>query len=395
LDALRGFALFGILMVNGPLYGLTLYHDQVPTPSSWTSVDNLAHFVIGWLFESKFFVLFSFLFGYGTAMQMRSEGLTASRPRLTRRMLALIVLGVLNGTFLFSGDILTVYGVLGLGFLYLLAPWLGDRPRRAGALAVGLLALQALIDLATALPWVHALLAFENPQALIETAREAYRSENLWNVAQHRHGDYRLSLLWELTFMAPLIVACIVAGWAAASTRFLESEPFDLWARLFGRSPQRRLRAGLLVLTGLVGAFGYAWTSRRGQTFAELGNDPLAGPLYASHVVASLALATGYVGMLAALERTTAGRVLYRLLAPLGRMSLSAYLAESLLASLVFCGYGLGLYDRLGAGTVMLIGFGIYAAVLTFAHIWFRYARIGPVEWLLRSVTYLRLQALW
>lgn len=391
LDALRGFALFGIIMVNGPLYGLTLFQDQLPTPATWTTADHVARFVVGWLFESKFFVLFSFLFGYGTAMQMRGADAATTRARLTRRMFGLLGLGALNGAFLFCGDILTAYGALGLVFLYAAVPGLARRanPTRAALTLVAvLLVVQMLIDAASATPEVGALLVIENAAELAAEARAAYLSDNVWTVAAQRFGDYTLSIAWELACMAPVVLACIAAGWAAAQNRALEGERFDLWGAL---KPAARVA---LPVVGLAGSFAYAWMHRRGQLVDELAGDPVGGLSYALHVTASLALATSYVGALAALEQTRAGQALYRVLAPLGRMSLSAYLGESLFASLVFAGYGLGLYDQTGALTIALIGCGIYATIAVLAHLWFRAFRIGPVEWLLRSVTYWRVEPL-
>jgi hypothetical protein len=110
LDALRGFALWGICVVNLPLIARS-FDSYRQIPESGTARAGL--FLNSLLFEAKFFTLFSFLFGIGIAVLQRREGTTF----LVRRFFGLILLGFTHAILLFPGDILLSYGILGLVFL--------------------------------------------------------------------------------------------------------------------------------------------------------------------------------------------------------------------------------------------------------------------------------------
>ena len=85
---------------------------------------------------------------------------------------------------------------------------------------------------------------------------------------------------------------------------------------------------------------------------------------------------------------------LTRPVAALGRMALSNYLGQSLIASLLFNGSGLGWDGQVTPGEALLIGLVIYGAQLVLSTLWLRAFRFGPLEWLWRSWTYGRWQPL-
>src|SRR5205085_7160628 len=87
--------------------------------------------------------------------------------------------------------------------------------------------------------------------------------------------------------------------------------------------------------------------------------------------------------------RVTSVTVLF---ASLGQMALTNYLTESLVLSIIFYGYGFGLFGRLGSAQGALIGIALYTSQLFFSRLWLRHYRFGPVEWLWRSLTYGRCQ---
>ena len=116
IDVLRGFAVFGILVANMASYG-----GQAPGPGAWYQASDRAIYILTRFFvEAKFYSLFSFLFGWGMAIQLiraQSRG-TDFLPRYLRRLLVLLLFGVIHGTLIWVGDILTLYAIL--GFLLLL-----------------------------------------------------------------------------------------------------------------------------------------------------------------------------------------------------------------------------------------------------------------------------------
>jgi len=122
IDALRGFALLGILIVNITFAasGFPIHVAQDPAYQSW--LDHAVHWVSATFVDMKFYLLFSFLFGYSFQLQMEAAQRAGAsfRPRMLRRLGGLFVIGALHAIFLITGDILSVYALIGLA---LLAMW--------------------------------------------------------------------------------------------------------------------------------------------------------------------------------------------------------------------------------------------------------------------------------
>jgi len=110
VDALRGFALLGILAVNIWSFADPYYASSVSNPGYASSLDHLVRWLVSVFFETKFYLLFSFLFGYSFTLQMTSAERSGERfvPRMLRRQLALLVIGLIHGALLFYGEILSL-----------------------------------------------------------------------------------------------------------------------------------------------------------------------------------------------------------------------------------------------------------------------------------------------
>ncbi len=120
LDVLRGFALFGILMVN-----MKWFHTPVASLISphelWSSApDKAVDFVVKFLFEGKFYLLFSMLFGYGFYLFSQKSSLNTQQVKkiYAMRLLGLLIIGAIHVVFFWPGDILVFYALL--GFLLML-----------------------------------------------------------------------------------------------------------------------------------------------------------------------------------------------------------------------------------------------------------------------------------
>ena len=132
-------------------------------------------------------------------------------------------------------------------------------------------------------------------------------------------------------------------------------------------------------------------------TFANLGKKSadeiafeVATPLPSGlvHAASSAPLALGFAaGLLLALRSSAATRAAAPFAAT-GQMALTNYLAQSVVLSLLFYGYGLGFYGRLGSAAAAGIGLSLYACQVGFSRAWLRRYRFGPVEWVWRSLTY-------
>ncbi|MEV8395557.1 MULTISPECIES: DUF418 domain-containing protein [unclassified Streptomyces] len=379
VDALRGFALFGILMVNIPFFasGYTLL--DVPDPARLAWHDDVAENVVRFVFESKFYLLFAFLFGYSFTLQLNSaaaRGLTF-RPRFLRRLGGLFLIGVANAVLLFYGDILVTYAVLGL-LLFLVR---GISPRRAlwvagiitGTIALLFLTVAVLvmvIDGASATPT-----AAEQARMLADgrAGTEAMRG-GFGSVIGERISSLGTSFPLILFFQGPLAFSAFLVGLAAGKRRVL-ADPAAQEGKL-------RLIQLIGFPVGLAGSLFY--------TFG--GHDNLFAN--AAHLVSAPFLTAAYVATLLRVFRTARGARLAEVLARPGRMALTNYLSQSLLCVLIFTGIGLGLIGRVPYAAVLVIAVAIYSVQVVWSAWWMRRFRMGPVEWLLRAATHLERPAM-
>lgn len=376
VDALRGFALFGILFVNIAYFSTAFGLDTgLENPQSTSWLDNATIWLSGTLFETKFYLLFSLLFGYSFVLQMQSaerQG-TNFKRRMMRRLIGLFVLGSLHAVFLWQGDILTVYAVLG-AVLYLF--------RNARARSAMIAAISILVFLGSC--WiVGAALLSGDPSGLeIDLAEErvdalekteAMRG-SFGEVLGHRLGELGGFVALLFFIQGPVAFAMFLMGLAAAKTRVFEN--VDRYRSAF----KKLLAFGLPI--GLLGGVALAWTVVESSIespwiIAGFGITTITGPLLMGAYVAIFAL--GYASPI--------GRKVIAALAPMGRMALSNYLLQSVLMGLVFYGYGFGQFGKLSPFEVLLVAIAIYALLLVFSRLWLRRHQYGPLEWLLRAFT--------
>jgi len=372
IDAVRGFALAGILVVNSMAFASTWYGTGLSSPDAST-LDMLIEGVVSALFELKFYLLFSFLFGYSVTLQMQSAERAGSSflLRMIRRQAGLFAIGALHAVFLFHGDILTTYAVLGLILLALRR----RSDRFLIVLAVALIAATALFWAGLAV-WQAGLPSLDQTdmaREMILAAAEKWRGTSTDIIAAHVRslGDF-LPLL--LLLQAPTALAMFLLGYVAG-----RREVFAHLETVRRNWSGRVMQLGLLV--GLPGAVAYAAAATLvpGTYFETAG-------LAVSVVTAPLLSAAMVVGFLHLVPRPAAAG-LYELLAAAGRMALTNYLMQSLLLALAFQGYGLGLVNRLSLTQVLLVNVVILGLQLVLSNLWLSHFRYGPLEWLLRSIT--------
>ncbi len=364
VDALRGFALLGILAVNMALFssGFAFTGIADPTFDSW--LDDAVEWTIFFLFTMKFYLLFSFLFGYSFTLQMDSAERRGSpfKPAFLRRLAALFVLGIAHAVLLFPGDILATYAVLGL----ILLAVRNIRPRTAMAIA-GLLTVATTV--AMVLVGLSGAIATDPASALIEGARS---TEALRGSAGQVLSEHLKTLPWSLGTLAvqgPLALASFLIGLALGKHRAL-ADP--------GAHGQvLRLLQWVGLPIGLSGALIFASFGGTHDTLATAVGYATAPLLTAAYVATALRV-----------FQSPRLRIPTGFLAAGGRMALTNYLTQSLVCALIFTGLGAGLIGKLRPGTVLLLTLGVFVAQLVVSRLWLRLFRYGPVEWLLRAVTY-------
>lgn len=367
LDQVRGFALLGIVLVNVPFLGIT--NAGLTAAVATTPLDAGVAFLIVTLAQGKFYLLFAFLFGYSAALLLRDDS-RARRSAYLRRMLGLVILGALHAVFFFIGDILMSYAVLGLVLLLLVR-----RSPRALLItaAVSLVAAASILALivldAVEQGFVDAGIVVD-PVAFDRILAEG----SFLEAAGGRLSVLPEALLFQIAVNWFPAFAMFALGLAATRTT-LFTEPArhtTLWRRMII----------VAVLVGLPLAALSGWLQV--ISVDPTGVDQVLG--VALGFVAAPALSIGYVAAFALLTRTRWAQGF----APAGKASLSIYLAESVVLSAIFSGWGLGLFGAVSVAGAAAIAVVTWLMLDGAAALWLRRFRYGPMEYVLRWLTTLR-----
>jgi len=379
LDALRGFALFGIFLANIRFFSgwefLGEEQRDALAPGGYQLIEFL-HLV---LIDGKFYTLFAFLFGLGFALQLqRLEGRGAAATRIyLRRTTILLAFGLIHLFAFWLGDILTPYALLGF-VLLAIRKW----SDRSLLIASGIALIVPVIGYA--IFWTFGIdnslglynIAFsivppgaENPMVDLRLTDWGDRLQSSLGL-----GVLRLGYLFD-TWRWPKLFAIMLLGlWAGR--RLINGE-------LFGNT---RLLWGVLLV-------GLASGAVAGPILASLGGIGFNRPYsltgffaVVAYTFAVIPLGLAYAAAFALAWRG-ASRVL-RILAAPGRMALTNYLAQTLVGLTVFYGVGFGQAGDWSIQALLAFAFAVYVAQGTLSHFWLRHFNYGPAEWLWRSLTY-------
>ena len=389
IDILRGFALLGILIMNIQGFAMPTAAYLNPTVYGDLSGANRWVWILSHVFaDQKFMTIFSLLFGAGIVLM--SEKLDARGQRAWglhyRRTLWLLLFGLAHAFLLSSGDILVAYAVCGL-WVY----WL-RRLRPGWQMALGLLVVSvpALLLLGTGLSTqfippgtVQELRAdWKPPVATIETEVAAYRG----NWLDQMEARVPASIEFQT------VVLLLWTNWRAGGLMLIGMALFR-WGVLTGGRPRRfyvgmaiwGFAIGLPVVTGgVIQNFAHNWT----MVYSRFGLGAQA------NYWGSLFVSAGYIGLLMLFARSGALPWLQKALAAVGRTALSNYLLQTILATAIFYGHGLGLFGSVERVEQIGIVAAIWVVQLAVSPLWLHYYRFGPFEWLWRSLSYWRLQTM-
>jgi uncharacterized protein len=378
-DAIRGIALFGVLLVN--MYNFGAYSPE------WTgTIDRAFNVMMHGLFETKSLRLFSLLFGFGFALQLARvmSTTTGSMWIYVRRMVVLFIIGMAHA-LLFDGDILMEYSILGL---ILVAFRNVPRPALL-VLAVALLAVFPVVNLFYTPSNYELAMQVEDalpPEVLrmghpyLGSAAEVFRENaavippRVWSnlhdpesglaiFAMFLLGLYvgRAKNIADITARLPMVRKVFAIGIGIGSVSAL----IEWW---------------------LTNAFGYSVYAEgtASETVTFLGDMLFA--------YGSTALALGYgAGIVLLLQKPTWETVL-RPFENMGRMALTIYLSGTLMFTTLFYGYGFGQLFLLGPAATTAYATLFFTTLLLFCNWWLSRFRFGPAEWLWRSLTYWKIQ---
>lgn len=386
LDVLRGFAVLGILLINvqsfsmiGAAYLNPTANDKLDGAGFWVWA---ASFLLA---DQKFMTIFSILFGAGLVLMAGRTEARAGRPGWLnlRRQLVLLAFGMAHAYLVWYGDILVAYALCGL-----VAFWFRKLSPRA-LLLIGLLvfAVPSALNLMAqgSLPYwgpedvAEQMVTWQPSVETIAEETAAYRGSWSQQMEQRVEEAYFFQTFLFLWWAGWRAGGLMLVGMALFRIGFLSAE-MPSWA--YRRVAIVALPVGLAVVAAGIwrnvqAGFAFEYSMFFGTEFNYWG---------------SLLVSLGYIAvmMLAVQGGWMVG--LQQRLGAVGRMALTNYLTQSLLATFVFYGHGLGLFEavpRLGQLGVVVA---IWALQLAWSPWWLARFRFGPFEWLWRSLTYMKAQ---
>lgn len=385
LDVVRGFALLGILIMNMPGFANSFFVEADGSHLWSAPIDRAAELAREMLFSGKFNSMFSLLFGIGFTIQFaRMQDLAPARATglYLRRLLVLLGLGLLHATVFWTGDILHVYAVLGLLLLLVL--------RRASDRVIIVLtillvfypAISGIARLLLMTPEVTARLVAE-AQAFEASNNRAYGSGTFLAAAHEHFREF---------------VYFYDNGWSFWSTAgfYAQMATTMLMGVLLGRHhiPQRiaELMPVIKRLQWWALGIGLVCATTFGTIF-EFERVPGPSPLKVlgsvTYVLARLALMCFYVLTITRLAQQPIWQHRFAPIAAAGRIPLTNYLAQTLICTTLFYGWGFGLWGKVGPAAQLALAVSIFFLVQApLSVLWLRRFEYGPLEYAWRVLTY-------
>lgn len=382
LDMLRGLALLGIALANFPEFSLYSFlpaetADAMPT----SGIDRVVHYLQYIFIDGKFYTIFSLLFGIGfsiviaNAMKRGANGFRI----FYRRMSVLLLIGFLHLMFLWSGDILMLYALLGM-----LLPLFRNVSNRALlGWAFALLSIPVAMDFIVELSGVYPSASVMELQQFY-CAKYGITDENFayWlRDAEHYGETFEFLIQGALVRVQEFIdgnryfkvMGLFLLGFYVGRNR--------LYTDLAGFTPQlkRITRYGFIISLPL--SFIYAWSAMNGRPWG-LGTHAVL------YFVSVFPLGFAYVAGICLCYLRRPQWWGFRFFATPGRMALTNYIGQSVFGMLLFYGIGFGFGADMGLVYVNLIAAGVWIIQALFSSVWLNYCQFGPLEWVWRMLTY-------
>lgn len=389
LDALRGFALLGILIMNMPSFNMPIYRSVAP--DQWTMWwDRAAQVVTDVLFAGKFNGMFSMLLAVGFTIQLQrlSERVPEKAVATYLRRLAWLFIFGLIHSCLWGGDVLHMYAILGL---FLLAfRNLSDRA------IIGLVIFSLIYPVIEGVILLNITTPADTQRVvsfmkdLVASDYAAVESGSFWVAVQQSLRT------WSATYTSPMswyvvpriyitLLTTALLGLLLGRRRFFQDVASYL--PLVSRVQWWTLGAG--VAMGAVYAFWSATVEQR--------QEPTVWRLFAGMCfrLSRLSLMAFYVCLIIRAMHSDRWQRTLQLFVSMGRMPLTNYLMQTLIGMIIFAGWGLGYYGQVGPALGVAISLAIFFVIqVPLSRLWLSKFQMGPIEYLWRVLTYGKLPSM-
>jgi len=385
LDAVRGFALLGIFVMNMASFSASLFAAYGGVERNTAGLDFIAENIRYVLFAGKFNSMFSLLFAVGFTIQL-ARFLEREPQRATtlyrRRIFWLLVFGALHAWLFWVGDVLHIYALFGLALLALRR--VSDRVL-IGIIVASLL-YPAAVGLLRAMTTSPQELQFFSTymKTLVASADPTYAQGTFLQAARenaHMMGQIYSPLLFPRFYLSVYVtfLTTMALGLLLGRHRFFQNVASYL--PLIRRVQWWALGAGLVT-----GGIFAAWLST-----AKNPLEPSAFKLLASTSfgVSRVAIMIFYVSVIIRGMQNVRWRPRLEPFVLAGRMPLTNYLLQTVIATFIFYGWGLGFYEKTGAAEEVALALVVFFAIqVPLSRFWLRRFSIGPMEYLWRVLTY-------
>lgn len=382
LDALRGLALLGICLANYPEFSLYTFQSAETIESMPTAgIDKIVRYLQYLFIDGKFYTIFSLLFGIGFSIILSNAQRKSANGFhiFYRRMSVLALIGLLHLMFIWSGDILLLYALLGMLLPLLLK--LSDK--NLLWISAGFIVSPIAVD-------VLAVMKGINLSETVVRWQQYYCG--LYGITDDNFGIWlRDADSYSDVFQFLIQGACVRLQEFIDGHRALKVMGLFILGYYIGRNrlyanleDKKKLlmkvcRLGFLV--GIPTSFLYAWSGTNGHPAGIV----LHSLLYAVSVVP---MGLAYISGVCLLYIRHRESGIWKLFAAPGRMALSNYIGQSLIGMLLFYGIGFGLGASIGLVTTEAIAAGVFLFQIAFSIFWFRFCQFGLLEWVWRMLVY-------
>jgi len=380
IDALRGFALFGILMFHCMEHFDLIIPGLEPASPFWQKVDTIVFEGITLLFAGKAYAIFSLLFGLSFFMQMDSQADKGVdfRLRFLWRLALLLGLGYLNG-LIYMGEFFVVYAILGVVLIPLY------KVKTQWLVAIAAILLLQIPDVIAFISLLNGN-APNEPTSLVAYMDQLY--EECANVFIHgSFADVIKFNLWKGQ-SAKLL-------WVFNSARYPQLIALFIFGMLIGRygihkSEEKMMRYSRLILPYAIVVFLLFYTIVLLLPVCGVEGFALRAGTTLFKSYANLGMMIMYVSGFILLYYKTKMRKGMEYMAPIGRMSVTNYMSQGMIGVPLFYGFGANWALELSFFQCMIVGLAIYAIQLVFSNWWIKRFYYGPVEWLWRTLTWFK-----
>jgi uncharacterized protein len=386
MDALRGIAILGIFIMNLP--GFTFYDLSSKSGPLFTKADDTVFFIERVLLEGKFYSIFSFLFGWGVALQLSrnaAKGVNAE-ALLRRRLAIMLVLGFAHLLLLWQGDIVALYAMIGFVLL-----WMRNWRTRTLLITSIILLLSPILLYylkmhASFANWPNRFL-MEKAGMLDYTLNHIKSNDDYVNVVHHMtvYEHLKLNLTNVLYRYADLFF----------QSRIVKVLGMFIIGYLMGRNDRYKTIINNTRLLWKVAIAGLAIGLPANFLMEHFRNSNNYYDLQPQGFYATIAYAIGvaplalsYIAFFFLISRTQAGRRLFLWLQPAGKMAFTNYIMHSVICVILFTGLGFAWDRQIGVVYYSLFALLVFFLQVLLSRLWLNYFQFGPLEWLWRSGTY-------